>query len=78
MWGITQGQFDFACRVRSLEIPKVVLANQGVVDGIREDYPAAMNNTVYDYLASQQVCVRHPICFRMRSPTFCPMNAFQR
>lgn len=43
--------------VRTPCIPQVVLANQGVLNMIREDYPKAMDNAVYDCL--DDIEVRH-------------------
>lgn len=35
----------------------MVYANRGVVERVREDYPAAMKNAVYDLLEDEEVCV---------------------
>lgn len=71
-------------------VSQVVLANQDVLDRIRNDYPAAMDNAVYDYLEDLQV--RHwigglgigifnvnrasGIMPRLRHPVWCFVSCF--
>ena len=57
-WVPRMGAIQFWPCYCCLHIPlQEVYANRGVVDMIREDYPIAMDNAVYDCLANQQVGV---------------------